>query len=77
VVTDRQVAPDLVFAPAEDMLDLLVALLDPHPQPVQPLSEAAQLLKLSDTGGVAAALCGPAGVGAGLRKELEPATALS
>jgi hypothetical protein len=36
VSADGEVAPDLVLVSTEDVLDLLVALLHPHPQPVEP-----------------------------------------
>jgi hypothetical protein len=35
VPPDRFVTPHLVLGPAQGMFDLLVTLLDPHPQPVQ------------------------------------------
>src|SRR5262247_747977 len=34
--SDGSVAAHLIVRPAQDMLDLLVALFDPHPQTIQP-----------------------------------------
>ena len=60
VVPDSEIRPYLVLCPAQSLLDLLVALLYPHPQPVRLVTSATLTgdLSIFDPPGISSAQCG-------------------